>query len=185
MIGDDYDIPPILHSEYEGDLFKTCVVCDTALLEDDVEYIIQRAIMPNGEAIEAALCMPCAEELANSYSEESRDVMERFFAERLRLEARFAMLAEGATPEECMDQCLATGMARSELREYHLTAHCRGRRLLLHPTSPFMLDSKVIEELHPLLSEETRRRNDNFRSRYINRMPDFDSILRGPVLMPV
>jgi hypothetical protein len=181
----DFDIPAFLHSEYEGGPFKTCVVCDTSLLEDEQEYIIQRAIMPNGEAIEAALCMPCAEELANSYSEESREVMERYFAEHLDLEARFEMLADGATPDDCVSRCLATGAPIGKLREYHLTAHCRGNRLLLHPTSPFMLDSKVIEELHPLLSEETRRRNDDFRRRYINRMPDFDSILRGPVLVPM
>lgn len=181
----DCDIPAYLHSEYEDGPFKICVVCDADLLADDQEYIIQRAIMPNGEAIEAALCMPCAEELAESYSDESRQVMEEYFAANLNLEERFELLAEGASADDCISHCLATGKPIGELREYHLTAHCRGHRLLLHPTSPFMLDSKVIEELHPLLSEETRGRNDDFRKRYINRMPDFDSILRGPVLVPM
>jgi hypothetical protein len=63
-------IPKIYHSEYTGEPFATCLVCEQALSEAG-DYMVEKVIR-NGEAVlEMALCGACAEGMIREYSQES------------------------------------------------------------------------------------------------------------------
>lgn len=63
-------IPKIYHSEYSGEPFATCLVCEQPLSEAG-DYMVEKVIR-NGEAVlEMALCDVCAQGMIREYSQES------------------------------------------------------------------------------------------------------------------
>ncbi|MEM0896552.1 MAG: hypothetical protein AAGJ79_06665 [Verrucomicrobiota bacterium] len=74
-------IPEILHSEYLEAPFRVCTRCGESLGDFDDGYQIVKTYKAGEVIMEYALCGPCAMSLLDEYSEETRQNMERFFAE--------------------------------------------------------------------------------------------------------
>jgi hypothetical protein len=91
-------IPRIYHSEYSGEPFTACLVCERPLQDLDA-YMVEK-IIRNGEAVlEMALCDACSESMIREYSQES---LER----ELRMVERWMADAEPRA-ELCLGCCRA------------------------------------------------------------------------------
>jgi len=70
------EVPRILHSEYSGEPFRTCLVCSTELRDADL-HIVEKVIRHGEAVMEMALCIHCANSMAKDCSQESLDMLRK------------------------------------------------------------------------------------------------------------
>ena len=152
------DIPKVFYSFETRAPFERCIECEKYLLDDDTEYIIEKAVK-NYEGYAAkdvvfdyAICMDCAEQMRKEVSKESWDKMMQYFQENMDIQSRLDR--QGKTPEENLRNCMIKKTDVDQCREYQIYAHCRGKQLNME-NPPYMISGEVMEELLPLLSNQT------------------------------
>ncbi len=163
------DIPPELHSEYEGRPFRSCTRCGESLADVPEGYQLYK-LFRRGEAIyEYALCHPCHAGLLADFSEESRRRLAEFHAQRVTLHLG---------PR----RCAVCGNGREEDEEYSLTAACE-RAGLRHA---LMICGPCRREMQALLSRSTREVWDRFVSENLAGAPSGTVTPVSPLeLLPV
>jgi hypothetical protein len=158
-------IPPEFHSfELEG-LFRHCAVCNRNLLEDGVQYTIEKAFARGETIFEYAMCFDCVEKMRDELSLQSRKRIEHYFDERVDLaERRTNLLKFPILPNAklWLNNCVLSGrLIRPESDEYQIYAHCDGGDLLF-AYAPYSISGKTMDDIEKLLSEKTRDRLDDF-----------------------
>ena len=79
-------IPELLHSVFEKGPFKTCCVC-SKVLTDGRLYEIQKVFKGREAIFEMAICHGCGEEVAQEFSDESKENMKKFLVDNFRVSA--------------------------------------------------------------------------------------------------
>ncbi len=155
-------IPEILHSVFEGGPFSKCVVCTKALLEEGVNYSIEKVFRGSEVIVEYAICQECGEDLASELSEESMERVQQFMMEKIDWASRGELLeTTGEDVGPWIDTCLVTGKSRGDLDAYSICGRGRGVKLE-RSLIPFMVSGAVAEEVAELLSKATKERLDGF-----------------------
>ena len=163
------DIPSIFHSFSEENVFQHCISCNTKLLENDSEYLIEKAFRryPGFDTqdviFEYAMCLRCAEKMRKELSVESMRNIQNFFDQRVDFYGRRQeMLYEHSLNcHAWLDRCIVTGKPMSELQEFQIYGHCRGDRFLFS-YMPYMISNEAMDTMSELLSEKTRGEIDRF-----------------------
>jgi hypothetical protein len=183
-------IPKIFHSVYEEGPFSRCIVCSRNLLDEPVDYMIEKAYRGTEVIVEYAICQACAERLGSELSAESTARIERYLAERVDWAGRLQRLAglpadtlAGGDIEPWIDRCLINREPRTGLHSYQIYAKCRGSRLE-RTLLPFMVGGPVTHEMGKLLSKKTRDRLDDFVGDYLGMDPTLvDAPIDTPLLV--
>lgn len=168
----EYDkIPRQLYSEYEERPFQSCTRCGEMLAEIPEGYQLFK-LYRRGEAIyEYALCHPCHAGLLRDFSEESRQRLAEFHAQRVSLNMGFR-------------RCAVCGNDHAGDEEYSLTAACQGTGLV----HALMICGPCRREMQSLLSQHTRKVWDRFVNDNLSGLPG-TSLTPAPVspleLVPV
>lgn len=160
-------IPEVLHSFYEERPFLTCTRCGESLADFPEGYRISKNFKRGEVLIEYALCMPCLLRMLDEASEESKRALARFQEERQREVSGF-------------DDCALCERSREEARndEFGLVGMCQGDRLM----ESAMVCIDCMEEMHEILSEETRQAWDRFREENFPGVPsDFEPFPANPI----
>jgi len=177
---------PIPHDfkDFEGNSFTHCVECDKDLVHSNEPYLIEKALKPGDVIFEYAICMPCASKLNEKISEESRKVLDRFFRKMQEpLENRMRSNLEDGDESLGIENCLLSGKATADLREYQIFGMFIGDQMVQGPY-PYALDTAVLEELHDELSNETKDILDDFGDRHFDWPPELKELLKPkPVLI--
>ncbi len=163
------DIPTIFRSYPDKTPFEQCISCNVRLLENDTEYLIEKAIRHYPEfntqdvIFEYAMCLNCAERMRQELSVSSRRNIENFFEQRVDLYGRRQeMLYEHQLNHDAwLDRCLITGRQRADLQEYQIYGHCQGDRFLFS-YMPYLISNQAMEMMTGLLSEKTLGEIDRF-----------------------
>ena len=152
------DIPKEFYSFETNALFESCIECEKYLLDEDTEYIIEKAVK-NYEGYSArdtlfdyAMCMDCAEQMRKGISKESRESMMRYFQDNMNAMTRLEMQMQ--SPAENLKKCLIKRRGIDDWQDYQIYAHCKGGKLNME-NPPYMISGEVMEELFPLLSNKT------------------------------
>ena len=183
-------IPPVFYSSETGQPFSHCVACNRYLLEEGVQYVIEKAIKQYREyrttdtIVEYAMCLKCYEDVAASFSETSRQNIENYFAARVDLvQRRHELLKDGRLNlDDWISSCVVKGTPVEELDEYQLVCQCDGGDLLF-TYLPFLIGSAATEEVAQLLSAKTRGEIDGFYDRFFGPPPEIKRILDRPVFV--
>jgi hypothetical protein len=129
-------IPKIFHKA-EGGLLGECIMCNQNLLAPPQDYLLEKAfrIYPEYKKTEVifeyAMCLTCAHAMHNELSEESRQRIEAYFAERLQLSSRDELLKpKRASFKNWVGNCLVKGTSLKQSNEYVLYGHAHGRQLV-------------------------------------------------------
>ena len=157
------EVPRILHSEYSGGPFRTCLVCSTPLA--DAEMHIVEKVIRGGEAVmEMALCLTCAGHMTRDCSEESLE----------KLKEVQEGWVENADPEG--EHCAGCGRMRDHadafvIAGYFLPGYELVRRMTVCETCH--------ETVQKMLSQKTREAFGAFIEQHFPGVPEF---LDSPIL---
>ncbi|MEO9482883.1 MAG: hypothetical protein ABJG47_05530 [Ekhidna sp.] len=169
-----HDIPEDFYSFETNTLFERCIECDKYLLDEGTEYIIEKAVK-NYEGYPAkdtvfdyAICMDCAEQMRKQISKESMESMMRYFRDNMDVMTRLEMQEQ--SPEENLKSCMIKRIEISNCREYQIYAHCKGGKLNME-NPPYMISGEVMEELLPLLSNQTIDEMNGFMNKHFSPDP--------------
>lgn len=168
-------IPPLFFSFESDDLFKKCIECERDL-DENCDYVIEKAMRtyPGFEAkdviFDYALCMNCALQIRESFSKKSLEAMDKYFAEHAT--NRIVLVNEQGEfdVDECISSCMVKGTKASELTEYQVYAHCRGKELNSQ-IPPYMVSNDAIDDMLPLLSNETQDILNGFFNKHFSPDP--------------
>lgn len=182
-------IPPVFFSEETEAPFRRCLACERDLVGSDVPYLIEKAFRVNRQygardlIFEYALCLPCYQTLEDSFSDESKQRMEAYAAERIDPNARARTLLSrpDADVQEWLAACLLTGTPADDLDEYQLLAVCHGDDLVLSHL-PCLFSGAAMDEIVGLLSNQTLDELRGFMRDHLPQPPGLEVVPDAPLL---
>lgn len=174
------EIPSVFYSTETGKLFKRCADCERDLIENDLDYVIEKAVkrFPEYKAtdtiFEYAICLECHQKVRQSLSEESIRRVEAYFSEHVDLFKRMQTLIDNPSlnVDDWISHCMVKEIPVNELREYQLFGHFKGNRMALSYL-PGILSIQSLEELSELLSKKTRDELGGYMDRFAGVPPEF------------
>ncbi|MFC6998366.1 hypothetical protein [Rufibacter roseus] len=184
-------IPALLHSYSSGEPFHSCITCDSALLANGSQYLVEKAIRNYPEAgvqdviFEYAMCLTCAQQLREELSADSKVNIENYFAEHVNLEARRKALLSLPDPmklDNWLSHCLVTGKAREDCTEYQIFGQCFGPDLHFG-YMPYMLSGEAMDEIQELISPHTREILDDFMDTHFGLPPELRALLQDRLVL--
>ncbi len=166
-------LPESLFSSDSHKPFHECLICNRYLLMEGTQYLIEKAFRGLEIVFEYAICTRCFSEVAAGFSEDSRQKVDEYYADRVDLvgRRRFLMQRYPLNLEEWISQCLVTGLPRQTYTEYNVVVECDGNNLLF-AYSPFLISGDALEEIYDLLSEHTRAELGGFMEHYLGLPPE-------------
>lgn len=185
------EIPDTFYSQASQKMFSHCIECNKYLLEDGVQYLIEKAIKryPKFESddtvFEYAICMDCHDEMRKSFSEISLKRIEQYFNNNVDWVERRMKLLHQKEPhlQDWLSNCLVKNTAAEELTEYQIACHCNGKDMLFS-FLPYLISGAAMDEIADLLSNKTLDAINGFRDRFIKYPPELQDLLTGrPVML--
>ena len=171
------EIPSAFHSFDENDLFKHCIECDKYLLDEECDYMIEKAVRnyPGYTAhdviFDFAICMDCALAFQQKMSKSSRAAIEKYMIEHVDFHKRSHELMKGnKVIEDCLDKCMISKERRENCEEYQMVAFCRGAKIH-RSIPPYLISHHVLNELSVLISDETQDDMDGFYKKHFSPSP--------------
>ncbi len=174
------EIPPMFRSDLTGEPIDRCLVCERFLLDDGVQYLIEKAYKQRPQfhsreiIFEYAVCLDCHAEMRSSFSEESLVRIDAYFNRHVNLAKRRAQLlkTEGLNLERWVSSCVINGTPVEAMNEYQMLCQCDGKNLLF-AYLPYTLGGEAMDELMQLLSNKTLDQLDGFVEQYFGLPPEF------------
>jgi len=178
------DIPDVFLPYGQPQPFSTCINCDRHLLDDHVEYVVEKAIRQyssfNSKDVifEYAICMDCALAIRNELSKESMQNIQQYLESTRMLSSRKQLIGDNNwNVQDWLSHCAISGEAIEEQQEYQIYGHCRGRQLIFSGM-PYMVGGKAAEEMAGLLSEKTRDELGRFMDDHFGLPPELKKIIQ-------
>lgn len=168
-------IPPLFFSFESDEPFHKCLECEREL-DDTCDYVIEKAVRTytGFEAkdiiFDYALCMQCAVQIRESFSKQSLQAMDQYFMKHSMNRVVLVNEEGEFDVEDCLASCMVKGTKASELTEYQIYAHCRGKNLNSQ-IPPYMVSSDAVDEVLPLLSNETQDILNGFFNKHFSPDP--------------
>lgn len=182
------DIPKQFYSDVSNRPFSTCLNCNRFLLDNNTQYVIEKAVRRYPEfdttdtIFEYAICLQCHEEIMSVYSESSLKNIQDYFLENVNFEERQqqidAKAADGSFDiKDYTSQCIIKGTPLSQLTEYQIGCQCVGNKMVLS-NMPFLIGNQAMDEISHLLSNKTIGEMDRFIDEFFGLPPDLRKLLK-------
>lgn len=157
-------IPRVFHSFEDEGPFSNCIECNRPLLEDNCEYVIEKAVRnyPGYSAqdviFDYAICLSCANEVQKRISAESMDSIRTYMHNKL---SNKQPVEVSENVDEMIGKCIISDKPAESCKEYQIFAFCIGNDL--HPNmSAYMISDDILDEIQELLSSETKDELNRF-----------------------
>lgn len=156
------EIPSLFYSFPGDEPFKKCIECERNLMEDNCEYVIEKAIRNYTEystqdtIFDYAICMECATSINQKLSKESMLKIKQYFAENLNVENRERRIIEAAGDiMKLTNRCMIKDTEAKASGEFQIYAYCVGNKISLD-NPPYMISGEVLDEVAEVISKQTR-----------------------------
>jgi hypothetical protein len=182
--GEDWQKPltgPIAKAFYPFDSkerFTTCTMCQV-VLDDNSEYIIEKARKGTDVIFELAMCLSCANKMRNQLSAGSKERIETYMMEHTDFEARAQHFLDNPSDnmEDYIGHCVVTGKPIDPREEHQIYAYCTGNEMI-YSAMPYAISGEIMEIIQEMLSPETKQEMDDFMDQYL--IPDdLRDLLKG------
>jgi len=179
-------IPEAFYSFDSQQPFENCMVCKANLLAGDTDYFIEKAIRNYHEhkvsdvIYEYAICWQCAHDMNGQMSKESTNNIQQYFANQEEFVNTITSYNESlrlGKNNPILQNCAITGEAIEKLEEYMIYAHFRGNKMVTS-SMPYLLSSKVMDEVSDLLSKQTIDQLDDFMGEYFGGPPELEELIK-------
>lgn len=183
-------IPSEFYPNGANQPFTNCTVCKCDLLKEDKLYVIEKAHcrdLGTGELktiFEFAYCLSCIEVLRKEVSEESKQNLDKYMAEKTDLETRNRELEHYKLYESdiWLNNCVINNKSLDEINEYQIYALCSGEHLL-NNHFPFMISGDALEDAMQILSKSTKDFLEDFWLEHVDLPPEFEDIFKTKPVM--
>ena len=148
--------PEVFWSFETGKPLSRCRLCETELIEADVDHLIEKAYKNDETIFEHAICLPCHARCQKELSEESRERIGAYFAEHANMELRQQQMCEahGTDHGKWLGHCIVKGYPIHECDEYQIYGFCSGKSLVF-AGAPYMICGEALDEVLDLMSNQT------------------------------
>jgi hypothetical protein len=183
-------VPEILYSDLTGKIMYRCVSCDKNIVESGEPYVIEKAFRYYPEynisntIFEYIMCLPCAQKMQESMSEESMQKIQQYFNQVNLIERSQNMWDEyGNDFESWISNCIIKDSPRTGMEEYQVCGQCIGDKLVFDML-PYVLSHEASNEISDLLSNKTLDEYNRFVDDNFGLPPEFKKALKdSPVLV--
>ncbi|MFQ5639050.1 MAG: hypothetical protein ACE5IR_13790 [bacterium] len=183
-------VPTIFQSIETGKPFSNCISCEKALLENGVQYVIEKAIKnykqfnTTDTIFEYAMCLQCYDEIQKTFSDTSKRRIESYFQNNVDFVQRRERFLknEDLRIDEWISTCVVKGTAARDLTEYQIVCQCDGE-LMLYTYMPFMIGSEAMDEVAQLLSTQTLGEIDGLYDDFFGLSPELRDLLNPRLLV--
>lgn len=166
-------IPREFFNSSTGGPFDRCMLCNTFLLAEGVNYVIEKACKRHLEfgiediVFEYAMCEKCAMQMSSAMSEESMGKISDYFQSQVDFAGRHRYLRQEQPPklENWIGNCIVKGTPKEELTEYQVLGQFSGENMVMF-MFPYMIGGEAMKEVSMLLSNETLGEIDNFMDNF-------------------
>ncbi len=155
------EIPPTFHSfEHDGP-FEECLACNKRLDQIDDPYVIAKVFRGPECVLEYAICHPCRENVAKTFSEQSQQTMADFFEKRHHFFDRLERLDGNQNHKDWLTECASCQTPATEIDNYSIASMAFGSHLVFGPF-PLLICEQCDRLLHKNLSKSTKDQWDKF-----------------------
>lgn len=174
------DIPEELKSFVSEEMFTHCINCGKYLLDDEIHYMIEKAVAGGNVEFEHAICIDCATDMRGYMSEESTKAVNDFFEKNFdQMNRMKTLFSENTIPsfEKWTEECAISHKSIKEIDEYQIFAHCCGKKMI-YSVMPFIISGEVIEQISGILSVKTREELDKYMDKHFDLPPEMKEIFK-------
>ena len=178
-------VPQVFHSVQKEAPFDRCLICNTALLDEGVGYMIEKIYKGTQVIVEHAICLKCCLGKREDLSRESCARIDQYLDQHINMNHRLQEMVQIEQPnvEKWISNCIVTGKHIHQIDEYQIYAHCDGEHLLFSGY-PFMIIAETLSQLQKLLSKKTRDFMNDFIGDYHGLPGEFiDNFDNSPMLL--
>lgn len=157
-----FDIPEIFYYSNTNSPFENCLICNKNLAKPHTAYSVIKAFRYYKEfdkkdvIYELALCSKCHNMLTESYSEESMERLDKYWANNFDYNYRYSLFNEANyNLEDWIAKCACKGKHWKETKAFHIYGNFISTSIKFDGTFPYMLSDEVMEDFLILLSNVT------------------------------
>jgi hypothetical protein len=180
------DIPESFFSDGEGKPFETCLKCGKNLLEDNVTYVVEKAMTNTNDfkfsstVYEFAICTECHLEMQNRMSKESVENLNTYYQDKIAEIGKQSVAIDlrSFDVKQWLSKCFFTDKPVQEMKEYQIVAQFRGKKMLLN-MPPMVIGEEIMEEMAAVISTKTKEEMDGFREQFLGPPPEFEEFIYG------
>ncbi len=149
-------IPKIFWSVETDKAFEKCSICDCNILENETNYVIEKAFNKGEVIFEYAMCLDCQKKLYNELSDTSKKLISHYFDEHVDLNKRQSELLNDVNLdyEKWMSNCIIKGDRINKSEEYQIYGYFIDNDMILNGF-PYALCGAVADDITNLLSSKT------------------------------
>jgi hypothetical protein len=168
------EIPDLFKTYVSEENFTYCINCEKYLLDSGTNYMIEKVINKGNVEFEHAICIDCAQELKTNMSEDSMTKVNEFFSTKFDENKRITELLtkDEHSIDNWLDKCVISDENISDIEEYQIYAHCNGKNMV-YSHLPFLISSKVLENVNEMLSAKTKEELDNYMDKHFRLPPEW------------
>ncbi len=184
------EIPQRFFSDVNDKPFENCNICDKYLLDDDVPYVIEKA-MKNYEGhefsstiYEFAICHDCHVVMQQSMSQESIQNLQRYYQTVMSSKAAEPLVIDinSFDLDTWLSKCFFNGNEIDKMKEYQVVAQFKGKQMLLN-TPPIIIGEDAMKQMSGLLSDKTTDEMNGFRDKFLGPSPEIEELIHGKKLI--
>jgi hypothetical protein len=169
------EIPKVFYSYQSQKAFCNCLVCNCYLLDDET-YVIEKAYKKHlgytaqDVVFDYAICLTCALKIRKEFSTDSLAKINAYFSKHLVMSSH-PLQKNPIDIDQCLAQCAIKKTSITEITNYQICGHFHGNKLI-KSISPYLISQSAIEEIIPLISNNTQDMLNDFYNRHLNPDPE-------------
>jgi len=163
--------------------FSNCSKCNRFLLEDGVEYMIEKVLIPGDVLYEFAICDKCLISIQKVISKESLKNMQQFSEQELNKRIQ-TINHLGDEDFDTIKESLNTQNPKYSYENCNIMAFFRGINLV-EDYPAVCVSTQALEKMQDVLSKKTKDSFDDFMDFIGNAPPGLEELFktRKPVLI--
>lgn len=153
-------IPKLFFNTVKDLPFSNCNKCNRFLLDNGVEYMIEKVLIPNDVLYEFAICSKCIMTIQQKISKESLKNMQQFSESELNNRIQKIDHLVNENYDEIKKQ-LSIQTPQFSYENCNIMAFFKGRSLI-EDYPPVCVSTQALEKMQDVLSKKTKDSFDDF-----------------------
>ena len=184
------EIPKRFYSDVTDEPFDCCNICGKYLLDNDVPYIVEKAIKNydghefSSTIYEFAICQDCHGKMQQSMSKDSLQNLQGYYSSVMAAKGNEPIMIDmrNFNMDDWLSKCFFNGGEISSMKEYQVVAQFKGKHLVMN-TPPMIIGEEAMKQMAELLSDKTTDEMNGFRDQFLGPSPELEELIHGKKLI--